>query len=149
MSGDVITVRTLLHASRDEVFDAWLDADSLCRWMLPGTMKHCEAILDPQVGGRFHILMRSERIEYVHSGEYRVIDRPSKLVFTWVSSYMSRQETLVTVDLFDHDGLCELVLTQERVPRDLAPKGVAAGWRRMLDKLDASLQSAHRSTART
>lgn len=141
MSGHAVTVRKLLHASCDEVFDAWLDAEGLCAWMLPGTMKHCDAMLEPRVGGRFHIFMRSSRIEYTHSGEYRVLDRPSKLVFTWQSSYMNQQETLVTVDLFDRDGLCELVLTHERVPPELAPKGVSIGWRQMLDKLDVSLQA--------
>jgi uncharacterized protein YndB with AHSA1/START domain len=148
MSRDAITVRKQLRASRDEVFDAWLDAEGMCAWMLPGTVKHCEAMVDPRVGGRFHIHMRSAQLDYVHSGEYRVLDRPSKLVFTWVSSYMQQQETLVTIELFDRDGQCELVLTHERVPAALSAKGVGAGWRTMLDKLAAALSAPHTGDAR-
>ncbi|WCM22094.1 SRPBCC domain-containing protein [Paraburkholderia bryophila] len=138
MSGQTVRVRRLLPASCDEVFDAWLDPDGMREWMLPGTVKHCEVMLEPRVGGRFHIFMSSARAEYVHTGEYRVLERPSKLVFTWVSSRMDQQETLVTVELFARGEQCEIVLTHERVPVDHAGKGLAVGWNQMLVKLGAS-----------
>ncbi|WGS53331.1 SRPBCC domain-containing protein [Paraburkholderia sp. D15] len=141
MSGQTVQVKRVLPASREEVFDAWLDPEGMREWMLPGTVKRCDVMLEPRVGGRFHIFMASARVEYVHSGEYRVLERPSKLVFTWVSSRMAQQETLVTVELFERgqgDGggeQCEIVLTHERVPLDHSGKGLGVGWKQMLDKL--------------
>lgn len=136
MTTQTVRVRRLLPASRDEVFDAWLDPDGMREWMLPGTVKHCDVMLDPRVGGRFHIFMKSAGADYVHTGEYLVMDRPSKLVFTWVSSRMDRQETRVTIELYEHDAQqCELVLTHERVPAEHSGKGLGTGWNRMLEKL--------------
>ncbi|MEK6425314.1 MAG: SRPBCC domain-containing protein [Burkholderia gladioli] len=134
-SGATVTVRRTLAASREAVFDAWLDADGMCRWMLPGTVRHCEVMLGPQVGGGFAIFMRSARLDYMHTGEYRIIERPSKLVVTWTSSYMAQQETLVTIELFGRDAQCELVLTHERVPLDLSKEGLGVGGQQMLEKL--------------
>jgi uncharacterized protein YndB with AHSA1/START domain len=37
--------------------------------------------VDARVGGRFHILMKNDKGEIPHDGEYRVIDRWNKLVF--------------------------------------------------------------------
>ncbi|MFM0739113.1 SRPBCC domain-containing protein [Paraburkholderia xenovorans] len=140
MSGQTVRVSKLLAASCDEVFDAWLDPDGMREWMLPGTVKHCDVMLEPHVGGRFHIFMKSAGADYVHSGEYRVLERPSKLAFTWVSSRMDRQETLVTIELFERgERQCELVLTHERVPADHSAKGLGVGWNQMLEKLGKRL----------
>ncbi|KVM10741.1 hypothetical protein WL40_14645 [Burkholderia ubonensis] len=54
---------------------------------------------------------------------------------------MSQRETLVAIELFDRDGLCEVVPTHERIAAELAPEGIGIGWRQMLDKLDASLRA--------
>ena len=51
---------------------------------------------DPVVGGKFHILMKSNEMEIPHEGEYRLIQRPEKLAFTWNSPYSDN--TLVTVE---------------------------------------------------
>lgn len=79
--------------------------------------------------------MRSARMNYMHTGEYRIIERPAKLAFTWVSSYMEQQETLVTIELFERDAQCELVLTHERVPLALSKEGLGVGWQQMLKQL--------------
>lgn len=140
MSLQAVRVSKLLSASRDEVFDAWLDPDGMREWMLPGTVKHCDVMLEPRVGGRFHIFMKSAGADYMHTGEYLVLERPSKLAFTWVSSRMDQQETLVTIELFERgDQQCELVLTHERVPADHSAKGLGVGWQRMLEHLEKRL----------
>src|SRR5690349_17729394 len=43
----------------EEVFDAWLDARLLSRWMTPVPGGTAEASTDPVVGGRFRIVMMS------------------------------------------------------------------------------------------
>ncbi len=134
-----MTVRKLLAASREEVFDAWLDAEGMREWMRPGPVTECDAVLEPRVGGRFRIVMTTAGARIVNTGEFRVLERPERLQFTWISSRWGPQETLVTVELFERDAQCELKLTHERFPAEHSPKQLSVGWTVMLDKLQRCL----------
>jgi uncharacterized protein YndB with AHSA1/START domain len=135
MSGQTVTIRKLLPASCEEVFDAWLDAEGMRQWMHPGPVTSCEVTLEPRVGGHFRILMRAPDAEYLSTGELRVLDRPSKLEFTWVSSRWNYEETLVTVDLHRREAHCELVLTHERFPHEHSAPELQEGWAKILEEL--------------
>ena len=147
MSGQTIVVTKLLSASREEVFDAWLDSDGMRQWMCPGLVETAEVTLDPRVGGRFRILMKSPKANYDHTGEFRVLDRPSKLQFTWISPGTDNQETLVTIELHERGSKCELVLTHERIPRADAAAEHQQGWSDIVDKLDGYLVEQRRATS--
>jgi hypothetical protein len=73
--------------------------------------------------------------QFVNTGEFRVLDRPAKLQFTWVSSRWAYQKTLVTVELYPREADCELVLTHERFPLQHSADQLAAGWTQILKKL--------------
>ena len=77
-----LVIRKLIPASREEVFAAWTEAESVAQWMCPGQVITVPAQLDVRVGGSFRILMKSETEDVEHTGEYQVVDPPSKLVFT-------------------------------------------------------------------
>lgn len=130
-----VTVRRILPASCEEVFDAWLDSEGMRAWMCPGPVTSCEAVLDAQVGGHFRIVMTAPGTTIVNTGQYRVLDRPAKLQFTWVSSRWDNEETLITIDLSPREGECELVLTHERFPMDHSAAQLQMGWGQMLEKL--------------
>lgn len=140
MNLQTVTIRKLLPASREEVFDAWLDPEGMHEWMAPGPVTSCEAVLDPRVGGHFRIVMTAPGAQFVNTGEYRVLDRPSKLQFTWSSSRWGYQETLVTVELYAREAQCELVLTHERFPAEYSTDELAAGWTRILEKFGSRLE---------
>lgn len=146
MSLQTVTVRRMLPASREEVFDAWLDAEGMGEWMRPGPVTNCSVTLDPRPGGRFRIEMTAPGGPILNTGEFRILDRPAKLQFTWVSSRWANQETLVTVELFPRDEQCELVLTHERFPTEYSTAQLSGGWTRMLDKLSMRLTGSTRST---
>jgi uncharacterized protein YndB with AHSA1/START domain len=139
VTGQTLTIRKLLPASPEEVFDAWLDADGMREWMCPGAVTGADVTLDPQVGGRFHITMKAPGAEFVNQGEYLVLERPSKLQFTWISSRWENQETLVTVELHRRESQCELVLTHERFPLGHSAGQLEKGWTQILDKLAARI----------
>jgi len=130
-----ITVRRVMDASREEVFDAWLDAEGMREWMCPGPVTHCEATMDPRPGGRFRIVMHAPDMAIVNTGEFRVLDRPAKLQFTWASSRWGLEETLITIDLLPRETRCELVLTHERFPGDQSAAQLQGGWGRILNLL--------------
>jgi len=139
VTGQTVTIRKVLPASREEVFDAWLDAEGMREWMCPGPVTSSEVSLEPRVGGHFRIVMTAPGAQIVNTGEFRVLDRPSKLQFTWVSSRWAFEETLVTVELYGKEAECELVLTHERCPVEHSAGQLVKGWTEMLDKLAGRL----------
>lgn len=132
---DRLVVRKLIPAPREDVFAAWIDPDSLRDWMCPGEMTSAEAQLDPRVGGAFRIVMKSPARAVDHTGEYLVIEPPSKLVFTWTSSNTGNRPTLVTVELFERGDGCEVVLTHDRFIDIEQVRRHTHGWGSILDKL--------------
>ena len=137
---DRLVVRRVMPATRQEVFAAWTNPESIRDWMCPGDTLTAEAELDLRVGGAYRIVMRSESRAYEHTGEYRVVEPPSKLVFTWMSKGTEYRSTLVTVELLDRGDQCELVLTHEHLPTPDAMKGHQGGWSQIAERLAAHLQ---------
>ena len=138
----VLRVVRRLPASPEEVFDAWLDADSLREWMCPGA-SHVSAVeVDPRVGGRFRIVMSNEAGSTEHTGEYRELCRPDRLAFTWISEHTLDRETLVTVELRAIGRETELTLTHEQLPDDEARRKHERGWTGIVEKLAAHLTAS-------
>ena len=52
-----VTVRREIAAPAEDLFDAWLDADSLGSWLRPAGIRETRAETDPRVGGAFRIVM--------------------------------------------------------------------------------------------
>ena len=129
-----VTVERTVPVPPERAFDAWLREDDLRVWMAPlGDVE-----LDPRVGGRFRIVMHRDDREggpIEHVGEYRELDRPRRLVFTWISPYTDG-ESLVTVELSPLGEGTRIVLTHEGLP-DAALDGHAGGWETFLDRLGA------------
>jgi uncharacterized protein YndB with AHSA1/START domain len=137
---DRLVVRRVIPAPREEVFAAWVDPESLRHWMCPGDVLTAEAHLDPRVGGAYRIVMKSPTREYDHTGEYLVVDPPSKLVFTWTSTGTDNRPTLVTIDLTARGDGCELVLTHERFPSAETMQRHKGGWGQIVERLAGHLQ---------
>jgi uncharacterized protein YndB with AHSA1/START domain len=49
-----VVIRRMLPATREEVFAAWTDPESIAQWMCPGDVTRAEAQLDVRVGGLPH-----------------------------------------------------------------------------------------------
>jgi uncharacterized protein YndB with AHSA1/START domain len=129
-----VVVRRTIAASAAELFDAWLDPQALAIWMRPTGIRRTTATTDARVGGRYEILMEGEQTTYPHQGVYRLIDRPRRLVFTWISDATESRETLVTVDFQPQGELTEVVITHERLP-DGAGASHTEGWTSALARL--------------
>ena len=137
-----LTVRREIEASAGELFDAWLDPASLAVWMRPGDIARSVAKVDPKIGGAFEIVMYSAEGSRVHSGVYRVIDRPRRLVFTWISPGTKQTESLVTVEFRAGGRTTEVMLTHEQFPDDSAVQPHTKGWTRILELLASALGAA-------
>jgi uncharacterized protein YndB with AHSA1/START domain len=87
-SAPTVLVEKLVPAPPQVVFDAWLDAEALRRFMCPAPGSSVSRVeCDPRVGGKFLIMMNVGGQDLPHSGEYLEIERYTRLAFTWRSAF--------------------------------------------------------------
>ena len=134
-----IVVRRTIAATVDELFDAWLEPESLAQWMRPGALRPSSVKADARVGGAFEVVMHYAEGPLRHHGEYRVIERNKKLAFTWYSDATHHRETLVTVEFRPASDSTEIVLTHERMPDHDAALKHTQGWALALELLEGAL----------
>jgi uncharacterized protein YndB with AHSA1/START domain len=132
----------VIRADADTLYRAWTDPTMLRHWWRmdgPGWV-FADASVDLRVGGRYRLAMTDPNgTTHVALGEYRVLDRPTRIAFTWDWEDPASRvgETLVTVDLAkvgEHET--ELVLTHERFPDAERMRGHGRGWTQLLKLLD-------------
>lgn len=131
---DVLTVERRIAAHPQTVFDAWLDPESVGRWLFAtqsGVMARVE--VDPRVGGRFAIVERREAGPAEHFGEYREIDRPRRLAFDFWTSFSAERTRVTVIIVPDREGSL-LTLTHEGVWADYRER-TRDGWAIILDGL--------------
>jgi uncharacterized protein YndB with AHSA1/START domain len=127
-----------IPATPERVFDAWLDPAMLSRFMSKEVLR---AESDPRVGGRFDIVMKNDMGEIPHWGEYREIDRPNRLSFTWNSPF-AEPDSLVTITLRKVGKETELTLIHDRFPSEASRNGHEKGWTEILGLLAGVLETA-------
>jgi uncharacterized protein YndB with AHSA1/START domain len=136
----VLKITRVLQACREEVFDAWTNPESMRAWMCPKGASVSLVELDLRVGGGFRIDMHYDNEDTVHTGTYREISPPEKLVFTWVSEQTHYRESLVTIQFLAHGDATELILTQQQLPDEQTVREHSAGWAALAEHLVIFLQ---------
>ena len=136
-----LQVKRHIGASPKAVYHAWTDRAQLSRWFAPSpdfdVVVH---ELDARTGGSYRIEMRApDGSSHVAVGEYRELEAPRRLTFTWRWEGSPMADTLVTVELTSKGGGTEVVLThtlfQSEEQRDQHTKG----WTGCLAQLAALL----------
>jgi uncharacterized protein YndB with AHSA1/START domain len=141
MNPVAITVTHRFDVPAERVFDAWLDAALIGRWMFGPTVREERVVrltLDPRVGGRFSFVVERLGAPIDHVGEFLEIDRPNRLAFTWGVAGNPPSRVVVTF-VSDPKG-CHLTLVQEMAPEwaEFADR-TEAGWHVMMGTLDREL----------
>jgi len=150
-----VTLERILDAPIDLVWQMWTEPEHFAAWYGPTGATVPVIEMDVTVGGTRHFCIEMQtpdgqsRMWFV--GEYRVIDPPTRLVYTESmadpdGNRLSPEAmglpgghpeiTEVTVELIDLDGRTRMVMTHEGIPAD-SPG--AMGWNMALDKLEAHL----------
>jgi uncharacterized protein YndB with AHSA1/START domain len=138
-----LTVRREIAASPEELFDAWLDAEILGSWLKPSGIRETRAETDPRVGGAFRVVMDGDDSSVVHTGTYKEIERPRRLVFTWSSPETRFRDTLVTVTFQPMAGTTVVEIHQVGLPDDEARASHRGGWSDALRELARSKETTH------
>jgi uncharacterized protein YndB with AHSA1/START domain len=135
----VRTFRAPIHA----VFEAWTSAEMLRRWYPPGVDWDTPvAEVDLRIGGKLRLVMRSPTgEEFGGGGEYREIDPPTRLVFTWAWDRPGGEaKQLIEVEFTDHrDGTTTVVLTNRGLRDEQSKESHREGWEGSFDNLDRVL----------
>jgi uncharacterized protein YndB with AHSA1/START domain len=134
-------VRRVVRAPPDVVYDEWLDEAALAEFMAPQPFTTAQVECDPRVGGRLRIVMMSPEGMVDVAGEYVELERPSRLSFSWRSSYGGGFDSLVTVTFAPHGGGETLMtITHTRLPPDLVSDH-ESGWGRIAALVDERLSA--------
>ncbi len=144
MSADVLQLKRVLPADIHRVFDAWRTAEAMSRWFVCDHDWTATATNDFRVGGKYRVEMRNgERTVGVASGEYREIDPPRRLVFTWRSEGpVGIDHSIVTIELKALGAKTELSLRHDIAPETPPGRAHAEGWRGCLANLEQYLENS-------
>lgn len=142
MNGPAVRVSRVFDASPGRVFDAWLDASTVGRWLFAtpdGSMERVE--LDPRVGGAFTVVERRGGEAAAHYGVYREIDRPRRLAFSFSVEGPEADGDLVVVEVAPvQEGGSVVTLTHALKPAWAQhAERTREGWSGILDGLARTL----------
>ena len=138
----VLRIERSFDAPAERVFEAWTSEEVLRRWLhgMPG-WETPTAEVDLRVGGRIRIVMRDplDGAEVGATGEYRVVDPPRRLVFTWVWDHDSDNPQLIELEFFDRDGRTTVLMLNSAIPNDERRESQQRGWNVCYDNLEPVL----------
>jgi uncharacterized protein YndB with AHSA1/START domain len=127
-----------LAAPRSVVFAALIKPDELAKWWGPKGFTAPSIELEPHVGGAYRIAMQPPGGELFHlSGEFRDIDAPARLTYTfrWEEPTPDDRETVVTLSLRDLGGSTALSVDQAAFATEERRALHEQGWTESLDRL--------------
>jgi uncharacterized protein YndB with AHSA1/START domain len=143
----VIVFRRAFNAPARLVFAAWTEPEHLRHWRGPRGFELLACEVDLRVGGSYRFVHRApDGSQHVFHGRYLEIERPNRLVSTFVYEAAPETEALDEVT-FDEDGATTWVTGRSAFPtfqaRDLylsggAERGLAESHNR-LDELLGTL----------
>jgi uncharacterized protein YndB with AHSA1/START domain len=141
-TGYVLRIERTFDAPADEVFDAWTSPEVMRRWF------HCfedwetpVAEVDLREGGQVRVAMRKpDGSESRMGGEYRVIERPRRLVMTW-TFYDDEpgNEQLIELTFSESEGSTTVVMVNSRISSDRRVDSQDMGWNGCFTELQRAL----------
>ena len=141
-SPQVLRIERTFDAPLQRVYDAWTSEEVLRRWLhgMP-RWKTPTAEVDVRVGGTIRIVMRdpSDGAEAGATGEYRVVDPPRRLVFTWVWDDQPDQPQLIELEFAERDGRTTVSMTNSAIPTGGRLESQERGWQVCYDNLERLL----------
>ena len=136
-------------ASREEVFDAWINPDVLRRWWAAApTWQTPLAEVDAREGGTYRLSMQTDAGEiHTVSGEFTEVRPPERLTYTWAweegpdAAMAGSERTLVVVDFAEYAGGTLVTLTHSGFSNEDIRGMHVQGWEAVLANLERAVFS--------
>ena len=96
-----------------------------------------EADMDVRPGGDFNILMGDPEDRYHAFGQYKRVEPPTLLEFTWQweESSIEKGISLVTLEFRPDGAQTEMTLTHARLASDVSVQAHTEGWTAIVGRL--------------
>jgi glutathione S-transferase len=136
--GIVLVVRRTIRAQAARIFDAWTQPEQLRAWWGPRPVTCSGAEVDLRVGGRFRIdNALPDGTTVTIEGEFRAIEPPHRLVYTWrMGTGPGAENSLVTVRFEPRGDATEVVVVHEQLASEVVRESHEKGWDGCLDGLE-------------
>ena len=138
----------VLPAARSGVFGAFSDPTQLAKWWGPEGFTIPSLEFQPRVGGRYRIEMQPpEGDRFYLAGEFRELDPPARLAYTfvWEDPAPDDVETVVGLSFRDLGEATEVALTQ----RPVQDRGASCASPGRLDGQLRQARAAHLRVGQT
>jgi uncharacterized protein YndB with AHSA1/START domain len=139
-AGETIIQEITIKAPAKRIFEALANPEQRKEWWgAVGRFQTTNVESDLRVGGKWKMVGTTFGRTFTIKGEYRAIDPPHVLEFTWLPDWQPNPtETLVRFDLTEKDGLTTVRLTHSGLTRE----GLQAhkGWPQILTWLRAYVE---------
>jgi uncharacterized protein YndB with AHSA1/START domain len=133
-----LEMKRVLTAVPSVVFEAFNDSGELAKWWGPEGFTAPSLEFDPRVGGTYRIEMQPPEGEpFYLSGEFREVDPPARLTYTfvWEEPDPDDLETLVGLSFRDLGESTEVALTHGPFKTEARRALHRDGWTDCFDKL--------------
>jgi uncharacterized protein YndB with AHSA1/START domain len=138
----ILEMKRVLPVAPSVVFRAFSDPNELAKWWGPEGFTIPSLDFEPQVGGTYRIEMQPPGGDPFHlTGEFREVDPPARLAFTfvWEPADPDDVETLVDLSFRDLDGSTEVAFTQGSFKTEERRALHRDGWTDSFEKLERHL----------
>jgi uncharacterized protein YndB with AHSA1/START domain len=140
----VLEMERVLPAPPAVVFAAFADPDQLAKWWGPEGFTSTGIRFPARVGEGYRIEMKPpEGDPFSLTGEFREVDPPTRLAFTfvWEPADPDDVETLAGLSFVDLGGSTEVAFTQGRFRTEERRALHRDGWSDSFDKLERLLSA--------
>ena len=142
MEADGLTLefKRVLPAAPPEVFRQFADPDELARWCGPAGFSVPSLDFNPAVGSSYRIEMQPpEGDAFYLTGEFREVDPPTRLSFTfvWEPPDPDDVETLVELSFREADDATEVDFRQGTFKTEERRELHRSGWGDSFEKVEA------------
>ena len=132
----------IVPAARPVVFGAFTTAEELAEWWGPQGFTVASLDFEPRAGNRYRIEMQPPEGDSFHLvGEFREVDPPARLAYTfvWEPADPDDVETLVALSFRDLGDSTEVAFTQGAFKTEARLELHRDGWADSFDKLEQFL----------